>query len=109
MTTVTTIFSPQASCIAIAGSATVSASVPLPGVGGSVRIVNEGPNNCYVSLGVGAQTASVPGTVPSTGCTPVLSGEDVSFGIPSRADLQISVICRATATCVLLVQVGEGI
>jgi hypothetical protein len=106
------IFPCRTPTLAIAVTATSSTSAALPGSGKIVRLVNEGPNNCYVSIGSGSQTATVPPTSnPVATCTPVLAGEDVIFNIPTNGTtaLQIAAICRASQTATLLVQVGEGI
>lgn|SRR3990167_3296860 len=109
-------FSASAQSISISVTATASTSVNLPGIGTSVRLVNEGPNRCYVSIGSGSQTATVPdGTAVAT-ATPVLAGADVILGVqnpPSPASgnptpLQISAVCRTGETATLIVQCGEG-
>ncbi len=111
-------FTAQAPALGINASASASTSIALPGVGNTIRVVNEGPNIAFVSIGVGAQTATLPATVigsvvPTS--TPVPVG-DITLTIPAAANqfpaapvpLQISAICRATQTAVLTVQVGEG-
>lgn len=108
MTTVATLFSVQSPTIAISGSSTATAAVALPGLGGTIRFVNEGPNNAYVAVGIVGALATLPGATPSVTSVAIPAGEDIAFGIPNDARLGISVICRATATCVLLVSVGEG-
>ena len=108
MTTMQTIFSAYSPTIAISGTSTASAAVGLPAIGGSIRMVNEGPNVCFVCISPLGELAVLPGAVPSDRSIPVLSGEDVVLGIPT-APLMISIICRATATCTLSVSVGEGI
>ena len=108
MTTVQTLFAANAFTIAIAGTSTASTSVFLPCTGGTIRLVNEGPNHCYVSIGRGAQTAVLPSATLSASAFPIESGADTSFGIPNDPTLQISIICRAAATCVLLVSVSDG-
>lgn len=100
--------SAQAPTIAISGTSTASASTPLPGVGNIVRLVNEGTNNCYVSIGPDGQVATVPSSTAASTCTPILAGEDASFSIPN-AQMNISIICRAAQTCTLIVSVGEGV
>lgn len=101
-------FTGQASCINVAVTTVASASVALPGVGDTVRIVNEGPNNAYVAIGPNAQTATLPTTTAATTCTPVLANSDVSLSIPWVAGLQISAITR-TGTATLDIQVGTGV
>ena len=96
----------------ISVTSTASASTALPGIGGFIRIVNEGPNVAFVSIGTGSQTATLPNATATATSTPILSGEDVSFEIPSSLSnstpLNISAICRAAGTAILDVQVGDG-
>jgi hypothetical protein len=103
------LLSANALCMKVAVTASASASVPLPATGVNVRLVNEGPNTCYISVGVGAQTATLPGTTPARTCTPVLVGEDISLGLQDTVQVnQISAIC-ASGTTTIDVQVGGGI
>lgn len=102
-------FSAQAKTLPISVTATASSSVALPSAGSVVRIVNEGPNTAFVSIGEGSQTATLPNATPTATSTPVLAGMDISLSIPAAAVLNISAICRASGTALLDVQVGEGI
>lgn len=118
-------FTAQALTLPISVTATASASTALPAVGNSVRLVNEGPNHCFVSIGTAAQTATLPNATPTATSTPVLAGEDIILTIPkpeatsapdtpsakwtAPTPLNISAICRASGTATLCVQVGEGI
>jgi hypothetical protein len=86
-----------------------STSTALPGQGNVVRIVNEGPSVAFVSIGSGAQTATLPNATPVATSTPVLAASDVTFTIPNDAVYNISAICRSTGTATLDVQVGEGV
>lgn len=101
-------FTAQSNTINIAATTTASASVPLPGRGEVVRIVNEGSATAYFSIGSGAQTATLPSTTAKATSTPILSGTDMTFSVPDVAGLQISAI-TATGTATLDVQVGMGI
>lgn len=92
----------------ISVTATASTSTALPGQGNTVRIVNEGPNIAFVSIGAGAQTATLPNATATATSTPVLSGSDISLSIAGDAIYNISAICRASGTATLDVQVGEG-
>lgn len=111
------LFPQRALTLAIAVTATSSTSQALPALGTHVRLVNEGPNNCYVSIGSGAQTATVPPTSsPVATCTPVLAGSDVVLSIPGNSGssaaltpLNIAAVCRAGQTATLIVQCGEGL
>ena len=106
-------FTAQASAYGISVTATASTSQALPSIGNVIRLVNEGPNNCYVSIGTTAQTATVPGTGlanKTVTSTPILAGSDVTFCVPSTTTaLNISAICRSSATATLIVQCGEGL
>lgn len=115
-------FTAQAATKPISVSDTASTSTALPAVGNSIRLVNEGPNTCFVSIGTGTQTATLPNATPTKTSTPVLAGEDLILTIPkpeATADgtgaftaptpLNISAICRAAGTATLDVQVGDGI
>lgn len=103
-------FSAQCKTLAINVTASASASVSLPSSGNSIRLVNEGPNNCYVSIGSGSQTATVPPTSsPVATSTPILAGTDITLSMPSDQIYNISAICRTAQTATLLVQVGEGL
>lgn len=104
----------------ISVTSTASTSTALPAVGSSIRLVNEGPNHCFVSIGTGTQTATLPNATATTTSTPVLAGSDITLTIPGRYDsasapatqasaLNISAICRASGTATLCVQVGEGV
>lgn len=93
----------------ISVTASASASTALPGAGNSVRIVNEGPNIAFISIGSGSQTATLPNATPTATSTPVLAGTDVVLTIPADQVYNISAICRASGTATLDVQVGEGL
>ncbi len=94
--------------ISVTDSSGSSSDAALPNTGNYIRLVNEGPNTCFVSIGVGSQTAALPNSTPTATSTPVLAGEDVILGIPPTANLHIAAICRASGTATLDVQVGEG-
>lgn len=121
--------SAQAKTLPISVTSTASASTALPSIGNTIRIVNEGPNVAFVSIGTGAQTATLPNATPTATSTPILAGEDVAFTIPdvrntsqvaatapavgsvfgTPTPLNISAICRAAGTALLDVQVSEGV
>lgn len=102
------LFSSQGTTKPISVTSTASASTALPAQGRTVRIVNEGPNIAFVSIGAGAQTATLPNATPTATSTPVLAGSDIVLSIPNDAIQNISAICRASGTATLDVQVGEG-
>jgi hypothetical protein len=78
------------------------------GQGNTLRIVNEGPNVVFISVGSGAQTATLPTGTAAATCTAVMPG-DTSLSIAPDAVYNISAICRASQTATLTVQVGEGV
>ena len=109
-------FSATALGITVAATSSALTAVALPvGVdvltgGSSVRVVNEGPNICFIALGA----SNVAATLPTTGagvttCTPVLPGTDVVLTRSPLVDRFISTICRASQTATLTVRVGRGI
>lgn len=102
-------FSAQALTKPISVTATASTSTALPAAGAVVRIINEGPNNAFVSIGAGAQVATLPNATPTATSTPILAGTDITLSIPADAIYNISAICRAAGTATLDVQVGEGL
>ena len=108
-------FSATALGITVAATSSALTAVALPvgadttNSGNSIRIVNEGPNICFIALGA----TNVAATLPTTGtgvttCTPVLSGSDIILTRSPLVDRYISTICRAGGTATLTVQVGEG-
>lgn len=103
-------FTAQAKALDVSVTATASTSIALPAVGSVVRICNEGPNICFVSIGSGAQTATLPhASVPTNTSTPVPPGDFTLSIPPSDTAFNFSAICRASQTARLTVQVGEGI
>lgn len=102
-------FTAQSNTINMAVTTTSGAtSVALPGRGETIRIINEGPNIAYLSIGVGAQTATLPSATAKATSTPVLAGTDATFSLPDVAGLQIAAIC-GTGTATLDIQVGNGV
>lgn len=102
-------FSAQSKTLKISVTNTASTSGALPGAGNTLRVVNEGSNTAFISVGTGAQAATVPDvSTPVATCTPILSGEDAVFSIPASSTLNISAI-TATSTATLYVSVGEGV
>jgi hypothetical protein len=99
--------SAQAKTLPISTTSSASTSAALPGQGNTLRIVNEGPNVAFISVGAGTQTATLPNATPTATSTPVMPG-DTSLSIPGDAVYNISAICRASQTATLSVQVTEG-
>mgnify|MGYP001584271303 FL=1 len=105
------IFPARVLTLPITVTATASTSAALPALGKIVRLVNEGPSICFVSIGNGAQTATLPNATPTATSTPILAGSDVVLSIPDpllTTPLSISAICRSGGTATLDVQCGEG-
>ena len=105
-------FPATAPAIAISVTSTASAAAALgsaPNTGSVVRLVNEGPNRCYVHLAGTGAVATVPDGTPIASATPVLAGEDVILSV-SSAQTHISAITRASETATLIVcGAAEGI
>lgn len=107
-------FSASALGITVAATASALTAVALPqgsdtNAGNSIRIVNEGPNICFIALGASTVLATLPTTGAGTRtCVPVLAGEDVILSRTPNTDVYISTICRAAGTATLTVQIGEG-
>ena len=111
-------FPAQSLTLPISVTSTASTSAAIPGKGNSIRIVNEGPNVAFVSIGATSQTATLPNATATATSTPVLPGSDIVLGVTNRdragtsassGVLNISAICRSGGTATLDVQAGEGI
>lgn len=91
-------------------TSSASTSTALPAVGNTLRVVNEGPNVAFISVGTGTQTATLPNATATATSFPVVVG-DSSFTIANDGTtaLNISAVCRASQTATLVVSVGEGI
>ena len=94
--------------VSVTDSSGTSSSTAMPATGNSVRLINEGPSVCFVSIGVGAQVATLPNATATATSTPVLAGEDLVLSIPAVSGLFIAAVCRSAGTATLDVQVGEG-
>lgn len=108
-------FSGTALTITVAATASALTAVALPvgadttTVGNSIRIVNEGPNICFIAMGASTVLATLPANGAGvTTCIPVLSGEDLILTRSPLVDRFISTICRSSGTATLTVSVGEG-
>lgn len=100
-------FTASSNTVRVSATTTASASVALPSRGETIRVVNEGPNHAYLSIGTGAQVATLPSATPLPTATVVLANSDTTFSVPDVAGLQISAIC-GTGTAILDIQVGNG-
>lgn len=100
-------FPVSAQCILVAVTTTASASVKLPAIGDTLRIVNEGTAIAFVSVGPGAQTAAVPSSTASAACVPILPSTERVFSITNTQLNQISAI-TSTGTASLVCAVAPG-
>jgi len=94
----------------ITGDTTASTSAALPAAGGTIHFFNEGPANAWVSVGVGAQVATLPATTGAAATLtsfPVPVGAILTYGIPDSDILQISAITR-TGQAVINCAVNRG-
>ena len=106
-------FDAKASTFSVAVTSTASTAKSMgltPQVAATtVRLVNEGPNRCYVAVGGSAVVATVPdGTTATATCTPVLGGEDVVLSNLNPGDTHISAVTRSGETATLIVSIGGG-
>lgn len=95
--------------ISLSATASALAAVALPTTGNAIRIVNEGPNIVFVSIGSSSVLATVPSASATQTSTPILVGVDTIFSRQIDRDLFISTICRSAGTATLTVQCGEGL
>lgn len=108
------LFTTEAATFAISATATASTGAALQGNGNSVRLVNEGPNACFIAISTDSGVvATLPVASASAGsavntANPVLAGEDVVFRVQYNQTLYISAICRSGQTAVLDVTRSYG-
>ncbi len=102
------LFSAQTLTKPITVTSTASTSMALPAAGNSLRVVNEGADIAFISVGTGSQTATLPNATATRTSVPVLPGSDIVLSIPKDSVQNISAICRSGGTATLTVTVGEG-
>lgn len=88
-------------------SASVSTAIDS---GSTIRIVNDGYSTVFVSVGSGAQIATIPTTTALSTCCPILPGQDVTFNMQNvltGSGIQIATISSGAST--IYVSVGDGI
>ncbi len=90
-------------------TATASSSTALPAIGKKVRLVNPGPNNAFISIGPGSQTATLPNSTPTNTSTPILAGTDIVLELENEAQMYISGICATGQTATIYASVGDGV
>lgn len=100
-------FIAQGLTLPISVTTSASTSTALPAKGESIRLVNDGANTCFVSIGAGTQTATLPNATVTATSTPVLPGTDIILSIPPDQIYNISAITR-TSTTTLYAIVGAG-
>ncbi len=106
----TQLISAQLHQLPIAVTTSSSTTLALPNTtqsSASLRVVNEGPNDAFISVGSGDQTATLPNATTTTTCCPVLAGTDMVFSIELAYDTNIAAITRE-GTATLVVSVGNG-
>ena len=97
--------------VAVTSTATTAKSMSLTpqAMETTIRLVNEGPNRCYIAVGGSAVVATVPdGTTATATCTPVLGGEDIVLCNLQPGDTHISAVSRSNETATLIVSIGGG-
>jgi len=105
------LFSATSPGITVPATQAALTAVALPtGAGSTMRIVNSGPDTCFVAIGT---DANVLATLPTTGaglatCLEVLGNSDCVFRINRPATTHIATICRAVKTATLSVYIGDG-
>ncbi len=110
----------QCKTLPISVTSTASTSTALPCVGDTIVICNEGTVAAFVSVGTGAQVATLPNATPTATSTPVLPGSYVAFTLPNPqptlgsdgtfavpTPLNISAITRS-GTCTIDVMINYG-
>lgn len=100
--------------IAVTSVASTAALLPVTDVLDSIdqgmvqiRVVNEGPNIAFLSIGKTGATATLPAAGATKTCDAVLAGADIILTL-SPSHRYISAICRASGTATLSVYVGRG-
>lgn len=96
------------SVTATASTATAFTVTPSAVVNNTIRLINEGPNNCYIAVGVSTVEATVPTGTPNATSTPVLAGSEIVLSI-AQSQTHISAICRTSQTATLLVSNAAGV
>lgn len=75
----------------------------------TIRIINEGYETVFISIGDGLQTATIPTTSAVKTCDPILAGEDIVLSVSQLlvgAGLQIAAICEGSSK--LYISMGDG-
>lgn len=88
----------------------ISSASKLIAMSSTIRLTNIGMNPCYVAIGSGDQTATVPTTTAAITCNPVPAGGDITLTTSMLGiDLQIAAICDTGQATTLIVSTGAGI
>ena len=89
---------------------TTSSTSKIINTGSTIRLYNAGDSDCFVSVGQGSQTATVPTTTAVKTCIPIGAGSDITFNmsyVSGSDSVQIAAISESSTT--LYVSVGDGI
>lgn len=88
----------------------VSSATKAIDTSATIRLSNIGMNPCYVSIGSGAQAATVPTATAVATCDPVPAGGDITLSVNQLGiGLQIAAICDTGQTTTLIISTGAGI
>ena len=102
------LFSAQALGILVtASTGSGGASFALPQAGDTLHLMNTSTSDAYISVGQGAQTATLPSSVAAATCTCIFGRSDVPFRIPRNNNLQIAALTSG-GTAALNIYIGEG-
>ena len=104
-------FNARSNTFKIDVTATASATKTIEAAN-TIRLVNTGYSPCYVAIGNGSQTATVPTTTAAKTCDCVPAGGDITLSLSFLAGgsgLNISAICDTGLTTTLIVSTGDGI
>lgn len=96
------------SVTATASTGTAFDTTPSDAADNTIRLINEGPNNCYIAVGGAAVAATVPTGTAAVTSTPVLAGSEIVLYI-AKSQTHISAICRTSETATLLVSNASGV
>lgn len=102
------LFGAQCKGIRLTATTTSAAvSMALPVAGDTLHLQNLSTDDAYFSVGVGAQTATLPSSTASITSCCIFGRSDVPFRIPRGSILEIAALTSA-GSAVLNAYVGEG-
>jgi len=108
----TTLFAPAGLTTRLDVDATTD-SVALPGAvnpptGATVRVFNNGSNECFVAFGSSIVTATLGADKATQTGIPLAAGRETGFRLTS-AVTHIAAICNSGETTTIYVTMGDGI